>query len=430
MMESLMACLAPCLGPCFGHQSRTTELSSYDDRHTNNIRAKFKKPPKFVVTDTPIEMVSTPAAAFTALAPSFNIPPTAVVPVRAATTALMLGELGELFDKVDEMLSDPGIQYAVCGLTALVSYGFAGRGASAVSIIVPASSKDVIRPWIMAASNGKTSSSPNGFEVRMRNGTKRSVKIKWTEDQKFNKMGKTTSPISARGAKVLVLPSLLEQIASAFKKECSKGVPAQNKKVDTIAEDIFWILDYAVEHNIALEKTYLGVFLTLDFWGPFHEYMGDQTYVVMQLCTQANLPIAKALEEARRLSVVRQHDQLLAQHGAQPMGPVDIQPGPFQGMRTLGREAVPSMYTLKSKDSQSDVTGPSVGRSLTRPPQLDSKLSHHNRVSLDEGVRQNSAQIPPSRGSSKGVRPARNVHQVRASVDLVDARNERPDGWL
>ncbi|KAI4595884.1 hypothetical protein KJ359_006523 [Pestalotiopsis sp. 9143b] len=433
-----------CLSPCFTTSTPAAEeTSSSDDKHSNKVRARLGKPlkPIFKPVNAPIELVRTPTEAFDqyiAMSPRSRTAPPAPAP--AATTPLTVEELGELFDKIDKTLSGPGISYAICGLAAMITHGLTGRGANTVSILVPEDSKDVIRPWVLAGGNGVTrKESTHGFELSMSDGTTRVVKIRWIEGEAFEKLGIASSHMGSRLAKVLMLVSCLEQVASAFLKECKGGrPPAPSKHVETIVLDIRGALESATIRGTPLDPAYLELFLSPQFWSLFHAYMGDQTPEVMILCTKAQLPVAAALDEARRQSEVRQHDALLGQYGAQPMlgGVVEQQPGAFQNMRTLGRDHHGSGLHrhTKSKGSRGDVS-PAAGRSLTakawprRPSEPD-----RGRVSLDEQVLRRPpsaarAPAPPARSSST-VRPRQDASQSRESFDLVAGKGGKPDGWL
>lgn len=436
-----------CLSPCFSTQAPAPETSSFDTKHSNKVRARLGKPLKPI--SSPIEMVATPAAAFDRFSPMSPKPPKVAPPVPTAVTPLTATELGELFDRIDENLSGPNIHYAICGLAAMIAHGLTGRGASTVSILVPEDSKDVIRPWVLAGGNMVTrkESTPHGFEVQMSNGTTRGIKIRWIEGEAFEKLGISKSNMGSRSARILTLASCLEQVASAFLKECKGGkLPTPSRHVDTIVQDIRGALESATVHDTPLDPAYLELFLSHQFWSPFHAYLGDdRVSEIMLLCTRARLPVAAALAEARRQSEVRQHDALLSAYGVQPMlGVVEHQPGAFQNMRTLGRDAVPSTYTLKSKTSRGsgDLPPPlsPTGRSLTARPRPPASPLSRGRPSLDKedvlrrapsAARQGGGGggASPSRSSST-VRVRRDQSKMRESLDLVDARSGRPDGWM
>lgn len=298
MADVVISCLSPCLGTRSG---LPTENSTDDNKHVDSVRAKLGKPvkqPRNIV----LEMVGNPTLAFDGSAPVRSASRT--VPVKGvAATPLTPGELGELFDKIDKTLSGPAIPYVIGGLGAMLMHGFRGRGASTVSIIVPAVSKDVIRPWVLTG-GGKWSAS--GFEIQMDDSTTRAVKVRYISDSSFEGLGIVSSTLGGRGAKVLALTSCLEQIASAFVKECNgQEAPVASKQVETIIRDIRWTLQHAVSSSIKFDLGCLDVFLSPGFWDPFYHYLGDgMIQEIMILCTNANLPIGGALEQAARLGKV------------------------------------------------------------------------------------------------------------------------------
>ncbi|KAK6070132.1 hypothetical protein SCUP515_08616 [Seiridium cupressi] len=418
-LDAVKTCLAPCFGP---RAEKAPETSSYDEKHANKVRERLRKR-----TIASGGTAPTPRTAFEQSAPFSASQPERP---QGFTVPLTLVELGELFDTLDETLSGPGIPYAVCGLAALISHGVTDRGANTVSILVPADSRMVIRPWALTSGNTvMQNGSTGGFEIQTKSGIKRGIKIRWVDGACFEKLFTVKSQIGTRGAMLLGLASCLDQVATAFMRLCKNGQPpAASKEVDTIMQDIYGILGCVIERSMVLEKPYLDLFLSPSFWRPFESYLGDRMQEIMVLCTKAKLPIAEVLEIAKRHSDIRQHDRLLGQYGMPPMLVVEEQPGAFQKMRTLGR-VQPSMYTLKSKDSNSDISGPTVGRSLTRPLPGPSRLKTESRVSLDDGVRRaDMAPRPPTRSNS--YRPPYDGHKLRASMDLVSGVAERPEGWL
>lgn len=418
-----------CFRHCFGYRSPATIEMSYNDKHVRNIRAKLSERAK--PSNVPVETAGHPEPSIGRLAAAIPFRKTVEIE-GASTTPLTLEELGELFDKIDETLSGPGIPYAIGGLAAMLMFGFTSRGASTVSVIVPAESKDVIRPWALAG--GSTVSHkgfPSGFEIRMPGGTVRRVKIRWIPSVAFKKLSISPSTLGTKCAKVLTTASCLEQIASAFLKECKGSKrPQPSKEIETIVSDLKWVLHHAVSSGTRLEVYYLELFLSPDFWSLFYDYLGDRTPEIMLLCTKANLPVGKTLREADHRGIVRQHNALLDYYGGEPiLESVQQRLGPFLNMKTLGRHDASSTYTLKSKDSRTDVSTSAEGRCLTRSFPCLSKVAANRRVSPREDTRVANSRVRQSVRSAS-TKSSHDENMARASMDLVDSSTPRPEGWI
>jgi hypothetical protein len=435
-MDSIKACLSQ----CFGSKGKTTPGTTENAKYVNKLRKKLNKPEP-QPRHRPIELVNTPAAAF---GPSTRVPPPPPLPVKPTvgikaadpTDALSREDLRHLFDEINRTLD--GVPYAICGLTCLLDHGFTGRTAKTATVIVPSESKDVIRSWAVAHGGRLPEHKRDQFQVRLpHDGSVRSVRVKYL-DNGFGRLSRVQSAVS--DAIILSFSSQLDQVASGWVRECRGGRPPlqqlrdpqKARHVQTIIADLFWCLQHAVEHGIRLDAAFLPTFLSAGFWGTFGAFLGEKrTQDAMRLVVRAGIPLddyLKAHEDVRRRrSEVRQHNELLRAYGMTGADVVVEQPGPFVGMRSPGRNEIPSVYTLKSKDSNAEMdggggAGAAAGKGPLKAPPGRSKLSIQERASPDSP----SGSAHEHSGS---VQPKRTHTRERASVDLVNGKNT-PKTWL
>lgn len=436
-----------CLSQCFGTE-RKAEPSDLprDNKYVAKLRKTLNKPEP-QPRHTPIELVSTPAAAF---GPSTRVRPPAPLPVRPAVatsdkagelvTPLNREDLRHLFNEINRTLD--GIPYAICGLTCLLDHGFTGRTASSATVIVPAESKDVIRSWAVVHGGKLPEQKRDRFQVRLpHDGSVRNVRVKYL-DKGFSRLSRVKSATS--DAIILSFSSQLDQVASGWVHECRGGRPPaatmlerdpqKARHVQTIVADLFWCLEHAVAAgpggDAGLDQAQLPTFLSAGFWGTLGAHLGEtRTQDLMRLVVRAGVPLGDHLaahEDARRRrSDVRQHNELLREYGANADGEEPREAaGPFDSMRSPGRKDIPSIYTIRSKDSRGDMgdggnpASSSSGRRMVKAPPGPSKLAIEERVITGS---------PPSHSGS--VRPTRSHKRARASVDLVEGRNT-PKDWL
>ncbi|KAI1871110.1 hypothetical protein JX265_006150 [Neoarthrinium moseri] len=434
--------ITECLSQCFGATSKPAVSETPNDvKYVNKLRKNLGKPEPQRLQ--PIELVATPADAFSSS--STRAPPTTRFPVKPAVAPkpesgniLTRDTLAEVLNEIDKIVP---CRYAISGLTALIDHGFTGRGAKSVSILVPAHSKDIVRPWAQTNGGKLSAVSPDRFEVRLpSDGSYRPVRIRYL-NKGFDELQIVQSNMSA--AKVLSLTSQLELMATAFVKECKQGKAPQPKteaeeaRVRTIVEDIYWALGWGIEQSRPLDPRYLKIFLSSLFWEPLIHYVGEPAREAMLLAVRAGVDLghylAREAEEKRRNADVRDHDDFLRQYNVPGLGVVATQPGPFEDMRGLGRRDLQSIYTVQSKDSRSELGAASAGSSVVgssrRPPPGPSKLHIQERVSLDEGLRRSRTMAGRGSRSSSSVRPVPNQNKSRTSIDLVNGTGT-PSDWL
>ncbi|KAI0126833.1 hypothetical protein BJ170DRAFT_420779 [Xylariales sp. AK1849] len=441
-----------CLGQCFGSATAPKSVSetSGGAKYVDQLRKKLNKPepaPRRALEQqlespaqaqrqqqqAPMELTSLPASTYT--------PSTArtvlrsQIPTKSTATAkasakydksILRGEeLRELYDNIDKAMEV--VRYAICGLGCLVDHGFKGRNVNKVTILVPVDSKDVIRSW--AAALGGTAGNGDSVGISMRNGTTRQVKVKYLA-RGFEGLEIVKSSFS--NAKVLSLASQLNHITTAYLPHFRNGIEGvprdivQAKQLRTIETDILWCLRRAAETRTPMLPRYLGTFLSAAFWGLFFEQAGVEAVPATQ---RAGIDIESVLEGHERNKDVREHNAMLAQHNMRGLSIVADQPGLFEGMRGLGRteQQIDSVYTLQSKDSQSEigvsnagpvVPGAGVGNGAGKLPK--SGLGRHmERVSVDE----------PRSGRSASVRPKLDQGRSRQSLDMVKGRGT-PEHWV
>ncbi|KAI2782631.1 hypothetical protein F4815DRAFT_443153 [Daldinia loculata] len=268
-----------------------------------------------------------------------------------STSSLDAAELAQVFNTIATALEH--VSYAICGLGALVDHGFTGRRVARVSILCSAHAKDNVRAWL-AASGYDAFADSVGVPVKG-SGSGRGkvcrVRIKYLDDG-FERLEKVRSRVS--GAWVLGLASQLDHAAAGYvdylrrrggsgdddDEEEEEDKRKTDLALETIAGDIFWILDRAARTNHILEPRLLPTLLGQEFWTPFTDrYVNARPEIA-----RAGIDVAAVLSTHRAEQAVREHDDMLRSYGVDPHaelvsitedGVVTQQPRGFEGMHTL-----------------------------------------------------------------------------------------------
>lgn len=258
-----------------------------------------------------------------------------------------------------------------------MDHGFTGRRVARVSILCSAHAKDNVRAWLAASGydafadsvgvpvkgSGRGSGSGSGRGKVCR------VRIKYLDDG-FERLEKVRSRVS--GAWVLGLASQLDHAAAGYvdylrRRGGSGGDDDEEEEdkrktdlaLETIAGDIFWILDRAARTNHILEPRLLPTLLGQEFWTPFTDrYVNARPEIA-----RAGIDVAAVLSTHRAEQAVREHDDMLRSYGVDPHaelvsitadGVVTQQPRGFEGMHTLrdSHSAQPALLEKKKKKKQ------------------------------------------------------------------------------
>ncbi|KAK8058136.1 hypothetical protein PG994_008584 [Apiospora phragmitis] len=259
------------------------------------------------------------------------------------------------------------IPYVVAGVGALIDHGFQGRTANKVTIIVPEESRDVVRAWVAASGTHDVGAGSDSVAIRMpKDGSLRRVRVRWVGGAAFANLHIVRS--SSSDARVLGLASQIDQIATAWlqyrERLAAPGLTTQRERersereLKTMVGDIFWCLRRTADMRTSLNPDHLRLFLSEKVWSPFTAAHDDARFEVMR----AGIDVAAVLAGHRQRGEVRAHEELLRQYGVSDEegmmggGIVEEQPGPFEGMRGLGREKVKdngllSVYTVACSDA-------------------------------------------------------------------------------
>ncbi|KAI1267465.1 hypothetical protein F5Y18DRAFT_303927 [Xylariaceae sp. FL1019] len=245
-------------------------------------------------------------------------------------TYMYHAELQELFTLMHQVLEH--IPYAICGLGALIDqYQFTRRQPKQISIICPSHSKDNVMNW--AQTKGCVSFG-NSIGFKMSSGTIRRVRIKYT-DKDFSTLQLSKSMISS--AKVLSKTSTLDHIAAGWLDSYKRK---DEKALKTIANDIFYCLDYIVKTRSKLDEEYLHTFLGSSFFLSFTE---THPKVRVEMA-RAGIDIAGVLARLRNNASLREHNEMLKQFGLE--GDIAMErTGAFENVRDLANSK--SVYTLR-----------------------------------------------------------------------------------
>ncbi|RYP53975.1 hypothetical protein DL768_001125 [Monosporascus sp. mg162] len=285
-----------------------------------------------------------------------------------ADTPMETAQLAELFGKLATLEHIP---YALCGRAALVDHGLSTRKAKKVSILVPACSKEVVTGW--AKSSGwVVSEGAKGVFVGIPLGTGgdvRQLRVKYLEDDRFEQLERVRSRLSS-AAWVLSLTSQLDHLCAAWLDHLKQGQAATVAKsnnttangsttknshempLQEIARDIFWTLDEMARSRTRPDQRFLPTLQGEDFFAAFTERY-PKARVEM---ARAGVDVAAVLAGLRDRRALREHNEMLARYGAQPLvGEGDVAVAPFEGMRDLNHSR--SVYTLATNLSVSEFGG-------------------------------------------------------------------------
>ncbi|RYO85059.1 hypothetical protein DL766_005572 [Monosporascus sp. MC13-8B] len=289
-----------------------------------------------------------------------------------ADTPMETAQLVELFGK---LVTLEHIPYALCGRAALVDHGLSTRKAKQVSILVPACSKEVVTGW--AKSSGwVVSEGAKGVFVGIPlgwGGDIRQLRVKDLEDGRFERLERVRSRLSS-AAWVLSLTSQLDHLCAAWLDHLKQGQAATATKsnnnnsntangsttsknshemqLQEIARDIFWTLGEMARSRTRSDPRFLPTLQGEDFFAAFTERY-PKARVEM---ARAGVDVAAVLAGLRVRRALREHNEMLARYGAQPLvGEGDAAVAPFEGMRDLNHSK--SVYTLATNLSISELGG-------------------------------------------------------------------------
>ncbi|KAK8113340.1 hypothetical protein PG984_013866 [Apiospora sp. TS-2023a] len=397
------------------------------------------------------------------------------------TSRLAHHELTDMYNEVHRTMGH--IPYVVCGVGALIDHGFQGRTANKVTIIVPEESRGVVRAWAAASGSHDVGAGSDSVAIRMpKDGSLRRVRVRWVSGVAFSGLEIQDSTIS--NARVLGLASQIDQISTAWlqyrERLAAPGLSTQRERerlereLKTMVNDIFWCLRRAAETRTPLKPEHMRLFLSEKVWVPFTQEHEDARFEA----SRAGIDVASVLAGHRQRGEVRAHEELLRQYGIENEeiggGIVDEQPGPFEGMRGLGREnrkdnGLLSVYTVATT-VVSEAASSSVALSHPLPPLPPPKAavsssSRHvrdlpaasssrsggglradpagkedmvrkrnspspGRTSMEERGRRLHRSLSMAKTPEKEFTPERqSQHQARHSVDMVSGRGT-PEHWL
>ncbi|KAI1479348.1 hypothetical protein F4774DRAFT_410099 [Daldinia eschscholtzii] len=353
-----------------------------------------------------------------------------------STTSLDEAELVRMFETIAGALEH--VPYAICGLGALVDHGFAARRVTRVSILCAAHARDIVRAWLAASgydayadsvgvpipgsgsgSGGENEHGGNGNRVCR-------VRIKYL-DEGFERLERVRSRLS--NAWVLGLASQLDHAAAGYvdhmrkkerrgqkqkQKQKGKEVVASNiresadeeddrrkdeQALETIAGDVFWVLDKAARTKHVLEPRLLPTLLSREFWVPFtSRYVNARPEMA-----RVGIDVASVLAHHRAEQVLEEHVDMLRSYGMDPNYDVDTagtgiitqQPRPFEGIhasqtgKTLytpdpSRSLFPPLSRVNSAaESEAETTSSSSSRRFSLGKMLASRpSSDHEWASL------------------------------------------------
>lgn len=201
----------------------------------------------------------------------------------------------------------------------------------------------------------------------------RRVRIKYL-DKGFDRLERVKSSFS--DAWILGLASQLDHVAAGFvdhyrrlqqKKRDrddinttntntnTKEIDNEERALQSMAGDIFFCLDKAARTRHTLNPELLSTFLSEAFWTSFTS-RHDNARTEM---ARAGIDVAAVLAKHRDEKALREHEEMLKMFGGGDAGVVAEQPGPFEGMRTLGDGGnTKSVYSIASSSGYDKMLPP------------------------------------------------------------------------
>ncbi|KAF7547844.1 hypothetical protein G7046_g8879 [Stylonectria norvegica] len=157
--------------------------------------------------------------------------------------------------------------FAVCGLAAMVYYGFTARSPTQVTIICPGYSQKVFKCWAIANGMYSFPNSHNTFGITTADGIIRKVRVNFW-DGGFENLQTVQIGGNSHGS-VLALPSLADQIAQAYAKELQFSAGRQQA---AFKDDMVWVLRSIIKlgaHDQLLTPRRCPQIVDETFWIPF-----------------------------------------------------------------------------------------------------------------------------------------------------------------
>ncbi|KAI6081101.1 hypothetical protein F4821DRAFT_250093 [Hypoxylon rubiginosum] len=339
--------------------------------------------------------------------------------------------LAELFATIHTTLSH--VPYAICGLGALVDHGFAARRPKQISILCPSFAKDNVRAWLAARgydTYGDSVAIPIGERGEDGRRQVRRVRIKYL-DKGFDRLERVKSSFS--DAWILGLASQLDHVAAGFvdhyrrlqqKKRDrddinttntntnTKEIDNEERALQSMAGDIFFCLDKAARTRHTLNPELLSTFLSEAFWTSFTS-RHDNARTEM---ARAGIDVAAVLAKHRDEKALREHEEMLKMFGGGDAGVVAEQPGPFEGMRTLGDGGnTKSVYSIASSSGYDKMLPPPPPLPPT-VPDVPAPLRRLQRLRRPQGAEGGGGGGGKRASKRKPVIPERTCSQCRTHL--------------
>jgi len=172
------------------------------------------------------------------------------------------------------------MQYVVCGLAALASYGYTVRLPREMTICCPSSAKYEMFNWIAAAGMPCNPKHPDSFGIELSDGSVRKVAIEWMNDEAFEELP-TARPVkysvlentyTPAATCVTTMPILLDSYAGLY---MNSRDPSTSKVLE---EEMMWLLRRIVADRSPgqlLRKEVIPNVLNPDFWSMFSQKRPD-----------------------------------------------------------------------------------------------------------------------------------------------------------
>ncbi len=159
------------------------------------------------------------------------------------------------------------IPFAVCGVAAMVYYGYDKFTLNRISILCPAESAEVILCWARSRDMPLFAKDPTMFGYRMADGRVCFVRVRTQDSASFGELGFVH--LGPFKTPVLTLPCLVNQFAKDYIGKLEEIAPEMQRRY---AKDIMWMLDemaHLDEPCQSFTPKHVCWVLSRGFWLPF-----------------------------------------------------------------------------------------------------------------------------------------------------------------
>jgi len=300
------------------------------------------------------------------------------------------------------------IPHTVCGLSAMVMYGYTARRARHVTILFPGHTHGVVRSW--AATKG-VETYPNTkyeFGVRLPNdGDKvRRVRVRFTTSETFLRLPHTIvngADFGEHGARILGLSALINYSAKSY-METRGGPRAMAAQMQT-AQDLTWLVHRLIVLHRTVAPEEMPHFYNPLFLDPFECTFPDarELFVEARLLPGEGIsggsrPVSSTSIDSGFMNYIRYNDFVKGQKRSNRLSKkLRTKPTSIAASRPQPQERVSHGRIEEGESSMAGHTGNPEDKGLIGPVPVSAMF----RTTFDDGI----DDLPLSRWAEPMVKP-------------------------